>query len=251
MDGVGEKPAWAWIFILEGLVTIILSIVSFFVIQDFPDTAKFLDEKERTLIIRRLQTDGRHSAGGRNWQTWVGMFLLGGTDGALYAFSLFLPSIINQVCFTATPANLLTVPVYAVACGVTWWGYIVLIASRTLRYPMLPCTLRRAASIQHPNTNAWVSKNVEGGYKRSVTVAMMVGFANLNGAVTSNVYRAQDAPWDTLGHGIILMYISIAIISAALYRWLLKKENGRRDRKREDLLKNGCYPTSRKSRREG
>ncbi len=84
MDGVGGKPAWAWIFVLEGLVTIILSIVSFFVIQDFPDTAKFLDEKERTLIIRRLQADGRHSAGGEkfrlkyiwqsltDWQTWVG-----------------------------------------------------------------------------------------------------------------------------------------------------------------------------------
>lgn len=58
------------------------------------------------------------------------------------------------------------------------------------------------------------------------------------------------------------MYISIAIISAALYRWLLKKENGRRDQgerdeviigvneKREDLLKNGCYQNLEEVKRE-
>jgi hypothetical protein len=66
-----------------------------------------------------------------------------GSDGPLYAFSLFLPSIISQVStalrhrhrvlvslmpphpccsqlgFKATPANLLTVPVYVFACIVT------------------------------------------------------------------------------------------------------------------------------------
>ena len=60
-----------------------------------------------------------------------------GADGPLYAFSLFLPSIINSLgmchdvtdedCihsshfagYTATPANLLSVPVYVVACIVT------------------------------------------------------------------------------------------------------------------------------------
>ena len=47
------------------------------------------------------------------------MLLYTGADGPLYAFSLFLPSIINQLGFKATPANLLSVPVYAVACIVT------------------------------------------------------------------------------------------------------------------------------------
>ncbi len=39
-----------------------------------------------------------------------------GADGPLYAFSLFLPSIISQLGYRATAANLLSVPVYAVAC---------------------------------------------------------------------------------------------------------------------------------------
>lgn len=47
MDGIGGKPAWAWIFILEGLFTVLVGIASFWIIQDFPDTAKFLSEEER------------------------------------------------------------------------------------------------------------------------------------------------------------------------------------------------------------
>ncbi len=66
-------------------------------------------------------------------------------------------------------------------------------------------------------------------------------------------YRAQDTPWYTLGHGIILMYIGITVVCAALYRWLLKRENDLRDRgerdevivgvneDRDDLLNNGRY----------
>ncbi|KAF8825596.1 hypothetical protein HHX47_DHR6000312, partial [Lentinula edodes] len=166
MDGIGGKPAWAWIFILEGLATVIAGALSFFIIQDFPDTAKFLTEAERTVVVRRLQGDDQFSAAGEklrmkyiyksilDWKTWIGMIVYVGADMPLYAFSLFLPSIINQVCFKATPANLLTVPVYAFACLITCvvgfladkWGrrgyfnlvflclgaagYIILIASR-------------------------------------------------------------------------------------------------------------------------
>lgn len=64
MDGVGGKPGWAWIFILEGLITVVAGFLSFWIIQDFPDNAKFLSDAERTVVIRRLQSDNQHSAAG-------------------------------------------------------------------------------------------------------------------------------------------------------------------------------------------
>ena len=84
MDGVGGKSGWAWIFILEGLVTVVAGVLSFWIIQDFPDTAKFLTEAERTVVIRRLQSDNQHSATGEkfkakyvwqsvsDWRTYLG-----------------------------------------------------------------------------------------------------------------------------------------------------------------------------------
>ncbi|KAI0820751.1 MFS general substrate transporter [Trametes gibbosa] len=275
MEGVGGKPAWAWIFIIEGLVTVIAGVASFWIIQDFPDTAKFLTEAERTVVVRRLQSDDQYSAAGENlrwhyiwrslldWKTWVGMLLYMGADGPLYAFSLFLPSIINQLGYTATPANLLTVPVYALACVVTcvvgfvadrhgcrgllamicltvgMVGYIILIVSRNPTLSYIAVYLAACGIYPTiPNIIAWMSNNVEGSYKRSVTIAMVIGFGNLNGAVSSNVYRARDAPWYTLGHGIVLMYICIGLIMSVIYWLSLRRENARRERgERDEIIK--------------
>ena len=68
MNGILGKEGWQWIFILEGLVTIIAGFLSFWMIQDFPHGAKFLTEAERTVIIRRLQSDSQHSAAGEKFE---------------------------------------------------------------------------------------------------------------------------------------------------------------------------------------
>ncbi|CUA74713.1 putative transporter C1002,16c [Schizosaccharomyces pombe 972h-] [Rhizoctonia solani] len=282
MDGIGGKPAWAWIFILEGLATIMAGTASFWMIQDFPDKAKFLTDEERAFVVHRLQSDDQFSAAGeklrakyifqalKDWKTWLGMLCYIGSGGPLHAFSLFTPSIIHQLGYTATSANLLSVPVYAWAClltiGVGYTadrignrgifnlifltigiaGYIILITSRNPALSYFAVYL--AASGIYPlipNTIAWMSNNVEGSYKRSVALGMIISFGNLNGAVSSNIYRARDKPWYTLGHGILLM------------------ENAKRERgERDEVLtnascsekavesRNGVYATVEEAKRD-
>ena len=84
MYGIGGKPGWSLIFILYVLITVLAVAASFLIIQDFPDTAKFLTEEERTFVVRRLQSDDQFSAAGEDlrwhyiwrglldWKTWVG-----------------------------------------------------------------------------------------------------------------------------------------------------------------------------------
>ncbi|EMD42007.1 hypothetical protein CERSUDRAFT_90608 [Gelatoporia subvermispora B] len=282
MDGIGGKPGWAWIFILEGLFTVLCAIASFFILEDFPDTAKFLDETERVWVIRRLQADLKFSAGGEiftmkyvwqslsDWKTYiaseVGIYM--GFDGPLFAFSLFTPTIINQVYmhsgFEATAANLLSVPVYAWACimtlvigflgdrigrrayinlvlfGTGLIGYIILIASTNPALSYFAVYLAASAIYPTiPNSVAWVSSNVEGSYKRSATLGMAIGWGNLNGAVSSNVYRAVDAPWYRLGHGIVLAYIAIGWLCSLAFYFLLKRENTRREAGERDEIIDG------------
>ena len=55
MDGIGGKKGWAWIFVLEGLATILVGIISFAVVCDFPDEARFLSDLDRQRVIRRLK----------------------------------------------------------------------------------------------------------------------------------------------------------------------------------------------------
>jgi hypothetical protein len=66
MNGIGGKPGWAWIFILEGLFTVLCALASFFILEDFPDTAKFLNDTERklNLYLRNEVLTGLHTAQG-------------------------------------------------------------------------------------------------------------------------------------------------------------------------------------------
>ncbi|OCB87630.1 hypothetical protein A7U60_g5154 [Sanghuangporus baumii] len=300
MDGIGGRPAWAWIFIIEGLITLLVAFASFFFIQDYPATARFLSEEERAFVIRRLQTDDQFSAAGEqlrwryvwqaltDWKTWMGAtvtIVFGrvapGADGPLYAFSLFLPSIISQLGFAATPANLLTVPVYVVASifacyigyiadrigkrgamsVITGAGYIILLLSRHAALSYF-ATFVAAIGIfpSIPNSVAWVSNNFEGSYKRSVSLAIAIGCGNLTGAFTANTYRSRDTPWYMLGHAVTLGFILIGLFGSTAFHFLLSAENKRRDRgERDEVIadpeivgdvRNGCYETVETAKRD-
>jgi hypothetical protein len=115
-------------FILEGIVTTLIGFLSFWFIVDFPDDPNFLDPLETYVVISRLKEDGQAShraetfrwkhvfAAYKDWKLYVGIIIASGIGGAVNAFSLFLPSIISELGFTATHAQLLTVPPYILAC---------------------------------------------------------------------------------------------------------------------------------------
>jgi len=272
MGGVGGKPGWAWIFILEGLATIIVGIVSYWMVFDFPDSATFLSDIERQRVIRRLAVDQQASAhhekfsmqyfweGVKDWKTYCFAIIYMGTDGSLYAFSLFLPTIIKQLGYTSTRANLLSVPPYAAAAIMTitvgWYadrtrkrglcnivmallgmmGFAMLIGSQKpgVKYAG---TFLGAMGIYPTiaNTIAWCSNNVEGVYKRGVVLGIVIGWGNLNGIVSSNIYRTKDAPQFYPGHGVVLGYLSLFLFGGSIVTTLLlrnenkKRINGQRD----------------------
>ena len=57
MAGIAGYGGWRWIFIIEGLATIVLAIVSYWLVPDWPETAKFLHPAERQMLVRRLAED--------------------------------------------------------------------------------------------------------------------------------------------------------------------------------------------------
>jgi len=211
MNGIGGKHGWAWIFILEGLATIVVGIVSYWMVHDFPDEATFLSEDDRRRVLRRLKEDKQSSAqhedfkmeyfwaSVKDWKTWCFAIIYMGCDGALYAFSLFLPTIIRGLGYSSTRANLLSVPPYAAAAIMTI--FIGWLADRTkqrglcnigvsflgiIGFSMLlgsgnpgvqyAGTFLGALGI-YPcvaNTISWASNNVEGVYKRGVTLGVSI-----------------------------------------------------------------------------
>ncbi|KAF8076366.1 MFS transporter [Lyophyllum atratum] len=57
MDGVGGLAGWRWIFILEGIATIIASVIAAIVLPADIASAKFLSAEERSFALKRLTAD--------------------------------------------------------------------------------------------------------------------------------------------------------------------------------------------------
>ena len=57
-------------------------------------------------------------------------------------------------------------------------------------------------------------------------------------------YRASDAPWYRLGHGLVLLYTGIGLVSSIAYYVCLRRENAARDRGERDEVIEGVFRES-------
>lgn len=69
MDGVGGKGGWAWIFIIEGLATLLVGAACWWMVQDFPDEARFLTPAEKEVVLHRLAKDKQASSKHEDFQS--------------------------------------------------------------------------------------------------------------------------------------------------------------------------------------
>jgi MFS family permease len=62
MNGLRGYSGWRWIFIIEGVLTCVVSLFWFFVIPDFPEDVKWLSDEERVYLNAKLTEDVGPSA---------------------------------------------------------------------------------------------------------------------------------------------------------------------------------------------
>jgi MFS family permease len=272
MDGLGGIDGWAWIFIIEGLLTIVVGIASFWMVHDFPDEARFLSDDDRARVVLRLRMDQQASANHetfqmsylwqalKDWKMWLGMVIYMGCDMPLYAFSLFLPTIINNLGWNTSVvrSQLMSVPPYVTAAILT--VAIGFIADRTRARGLCNIVVSVMAvagfamllgtddpAVQYAgtflaalgiypcisNTISWVANNVEGVYKRGVVLGFVIGWGNLNGIVSSNVYF--NGPRYPEGHAVMIAYLTLFLFGGSvLMTVLLRRENAKRQRGERD-----------------
>ncbi|CAK7203904.1 hypothetical protein SEUCBS139899_006654 [Sporothrix eucalyptigena] len=53
-SGHGGLSGWQWLFLTEGILTVLIGVLVYFALPDFPPTAKWLTDKEKAFIQARL-----------------------------------------------------------------------------------------------------------------------------------------------------------------------------------------------------
>jgi hypothetical protein len=80
----------------------------------------------------------------------------------------------------------------------------------------------------------WVNNNMGGHYKRSIGVAIQVGFANLGGIIASNIFFRREAPYFKTAFSVLVGIVCMGICVAVAFVLLLIRENRKRDNGERD-----------------
>ncbi|KAI8136718.1 pantothenate transporter liz1 [Fennellomyces sp. T-0311] len=267
LSGAHGLAGWRWLFIIEAAPTILFGLLSFVILPDLPETVgkRWLTPEEKAVAIERSHRSGNTDtkrfdlhqfiAAIIDYRNWLAFIIYIGLNVALASYSVFLPTIIRDLGFSALNAQLLSIPPYVAACvlvflvswnsdrtlqrgyhvaavsGLAIIGYIFLLATENVGvryagavlvacgiYPIIPLTL------------SWVSNNNLGHTKRGVAIALTSMCGQCFSMLGTQIYKTQDSPRYIRGHAVCLVFMCLAGISAITLRFLLKRENDRRDR---------------------
>ncbi|OAA58437.1 Major facilitator superfamily domain, general substrate transporter [Niveomyces insectorum RCEF 264] len=223
-------PTWSWLFLIEGLITIAVAPIVFFVFPKDPFNAWFLNDKEKeTMRLRYVQNPHLDAEETFTWaavfeawkdpKTYVYAVQEFCIDFSLFGFTNFLPSLLHGMGFEGVRVQLMTVPVYAWATisffGIAWLADRFQKRGPFLLFALLCAVLGYAIMLGTDNSTArfvsvfilatsvftttgldivWLNSNVSGHFKRATAVGTVLTISNISGAVAGQIYRSQDQP---------------------------------------------------------
>ncbi|KAF2827607.1 MFS general substrate transporter [Ophiobolus disseminans] len=261
---------WRNIFFFEGLFTVLIGLGAPFLMPRSPQECWFLTERERMIATQRLVSKSGADENEKvevhhvkravmnitNYFCALGFFFINIT---VQGISLFMPTILADLGWKATKAQLYTVPPYVCACLIAIG--VAFVSDKTNRRGIYLAIFTLPAiagfSIMRWATNpdvryggiflitigafpggpgflAWAANNAAGPAVRSVSTAYVVTLGTAGGILATWTYISDDAPKYPTGHTINLCgQICVLILSCcgiAYCKW----ENRQRDLGKRD-----------------
>ncbi|ETN38599.1 uncharacterized protein HMPREF1541_06636 [Cyphellophora europaea CBS 101466] len=171
MDGIGGLAGWRWIFIMEGIVTVVIGALIPFILIDSPATQKFLSPDDTKFYLRRLEHDNKTGSKDQDqfkwkyvtsalldWKIYLSTLIFWGNSVVIYSFVFTLPTAIKDMGYTREQAQLLTIPIYTFSClTILVVAYYADKAARRFEficYPFILCAVCFIALIAVPKTHS-------------------------------------------------------------------------------------------------
>jgi MFS family permease len=270
MNGTHGLRAWRWVFILEGIITVIIAFAAFFILPNFPRTTTWLTEEERQLAVYRLQED----VGEDDWvsaesqsffnglklalldiKTWVfTIMLLANVSSA--SVTNFFPTVVKTLGYPNIETLLLTAPPYVLAVittylnawhadrtGERFWHIVlplcvgvasfILAAATTATAPRYVAMMLMVPGVYtgYVVALAWISNTIpRPPAKRAAALAGINAISNASSIYASYMYPSSAGPRYVVAMSVNCATAVMAIIMAFTLRTILMRLNKKLDR---------------------
>ncbi|OMJ11085.1 putative transporter [Smittium culicis] len=267
---VGNFLAFQSIFLFEGLITLVICLVAFFVIQDYPDQAKFFTPEEHELVVRRLRTDQGMATEAKiefketishllDWKMWVYAVIYFGINNMFTVLSLFSPTMIKNLGYSSiTSTYLAALPSFG---GLIAMGFVLSLLNRinysTLLYCLGPISILGYALAAYTTSKiprlifltisgfgaigsvpvlvSWMSVNQGGIYKGMISSAVIVSFSSICGAVSPHFFVKELGPHYVAGNAFAISAMTLSVSLSLFLNIYFKRQNTSRDNNPVDV----------------
>ncbi|KAF2018080.1 MFS general substrate transporter [Aaosphaeria arxii CBS 175.79] len=258
-------PSWRWLFIIEGIATVVFAFATAFIIPDWPATTKWLSEEEKALGVVRLVEDAGEEEedisvfqslklAAKDYRVWL--CILGQMSvQAVASLTNFLPTLVKEFGFGTIETLLLTAPPYiltAIFCLFnTWYSDRTSMRSPHIIYPSIACIIGIVITIATTNhaarffalylmlpgtygcfqvSNAWMANiAARPQKKRAIALAMNNALGNTALVWTPYLYPKSDGPRYTMAWSVNLALSVVTLVSAVALSFCLRRENKKID----------------------
>ncbi|KAL3424029.1 pantothenate transporter liz1 [Phlyctema vagabunda] len=269
LNGAKGLLAWRWLFIIEGVITIVIAFAAYAILPNFPRTTSWLSEQERQLASWRLEED----IGQDDWvdsghqsfsvglklaftdpKTYILMFLLFGIVAA-GSVTNFFPTVVATLNYGDIESLFLTVPPYVlgtVTAYVNAWHAdktgeryfhitiplyfgvfaFILAAATTSTAPRYVAMMFMVPGVYtgYVVALAWISNSLpRPPAKRAAALALINAVSNSSSIYASFMYPKSAGPRYVLAMSVNCGMIAMAIIAATLLRFILVRLNKKLD----------------------
>ncbi|MCI1013316.1 MULTISPECIES: MFS transporter [Herbaspirillum] len=132
MDGIGGLRGWHWLFMLEGLPTVLLGVVCLRFLTDRPEQARWLDERQRNWLTATMNKEAAGRAAKQHVPLWKlfsqphvwGMALVCACASAAGSvLNVWQPQLLKSFGLTVMQTGLVnSIPYLIASVLMVWWG---------------------------------------------------------------------------------------------------------------------------------
>ena len=107
MNGMNGWAGWQWLFLIEGIPAVLLGFVVLWYLDNGPNEAKWLNDRERAMITQRLDDEikqkmdggGHHNFLGslKDYKVWVLALIYFSEVVGFYGVIFFLPQLVKEM----------------------------------------------------------------------------------------------------------------------------------------------------------